>query len=113
MATFYIFPSRHLLGQRFSDAITALFPGKRLTPWDWPDLAETLTALMTAQGDTCVVYREDLDEALTLRDALTHHFGASADDDIIEVHLPLGLANASYQRWEGMAPREPAPAKAG
>ncbi len=100
MATFYIFPSRHLLGQRFSVALASLFPGKRHSPWDWPDLAESLSALVTAQGNACVVYREDIDESLNLRDALTLHFGASADDEIIEVHFPLGMTKAHYQHWE-------------
>ena len=42
MATFYVLPSRHLLGQRFSELLAATFPGVRDTPWDWPDLAESL-----------------------------------------------------------------------
>ncbi len=103
MATFYIFPSRHLLGQRFSDTLASLFPGHRHTPWDWPDLAESLASLVTAQGDACVVYREDLDETLSLRVDLTLHFGANADDEIIEVQFPLGLAKAHYQHWASEA----------
>ena len=55
---------------------------------------------MTAQGNACVVYREDIDESLNLRDALTLHFGASADDEIIEVQFPLDLTKAHYQHWE-------------
>src|SRR5437870_1951240 len=50
MAIFYVLPSRHILGQRFSEVLTSLFPYARNTSWDWPDLAESIAGLVEAQG---------------------------------------------------------------
>jgi len=91
MATFYVLSSRHLLGQRFSEMLSALFPGVRSTPWDWPELAELLAALVEERTDAFIVYREDLDEKRSVKDALLRDFGAASDDQIIEVDAGLGL----------------------
>lgn len=99
MATFYVLPSRHLLGQRFSEMLTAIFPDARYTPWDWPDLAESLAEIAEGQGTAFVVYREDLDERLSVKDALMRSFGAAIDDDIVEVHFGAGLHQVMHQRW--------------
>ena len=87
MATFYVLPSRHLLGQRFSELLASFFPGTHYTPWDWPDLAESLAALVEAPGVAHVVYREDLDERLSVKDALMRDFGAALEDEIIEIQF--------------------------
>src|SRR5438445_614923 len=84
MSTFYVLPSRHLLGQRFGEVLTALFPATQYSPWDWPDLAEWLAALIESQADAHVVYREDLDEHLSVKDSLLRDFGAEIHDEIIE-----------------------------
>lgn len=84
MATFYVIPSRHLLGQRYGDFLTALFPGVQFTRSDWPDLAATLATLIELQGGY-VIFRDDLDDELSAKDALMRDFGASADDEVIEV----------------------------
>jgi hypothetical protein len=91
MATFYVLSSRHVLGQRFSEMLSALFPGVRSTPWDWPELAELLAALVEDRTDAFIVYREDLDEARGVREALLRDFGAGADDQIVEIDVGLGL----------------------
>jgi hypothetical protein len=99
MATFYVLPSRHLLGQRFGELLTSLFPGMSDTPWDWPDLAESLAALVEARGDGFVVYREDLDDDLSVKDALLRNFGAELQDEIIEIQFGPGLNQFLHQRW--------------
>ena len=99
MATFYVLPSRHLLGQRYSELLTSLFPGVRHTPWDWPDLAESLAALVESQCDAHVVYREDLDEKLSVRDSLIRHFGADLSDAIVEIQFGMGLNQFLHQQW--------------
>ena len=96
MATFYVLPSRHQLGQRFGELLTALFPG---THWDRPDLAEALAALIDSQGDAHVVYREDLDERMSVKDSLLRHFGAELNDEIIEIQFGAGLSQFLHQRW--------------
>jgi len=99
MATFYVLPSRHQLGQRFGEFLQALFPGAPYTTWDWPDLADSLARLVEANGDAFVVHREDLDEALSVRDSLLRQFGAALDDAIIEVEFGPGLYQFLHQRW--------------
>jgi hypothetical protein len=99
MATFYVLPSRHLFGQRFSELLASLFPGTSHTPWDWPDLAESLAALVEVQGSAHIVYREDLDEHLSVKDSLIRHFGAALDDEIIEIQFGAGLTQFFHQRW--------------
>jgi len=90
MATFYVLSSRHQLGQRFSEMLAAIFPGVRSTPWDWPELAELLAALVEERTDAVIVYREDLDENRSVKDALLRDFGAASEDQIIEVDPGLG-----------------------
>jgi hypothetical protein len=99
MATFYILPSRSLFGQRMGEVFSSLFPGTQYTPWDWPDLAESLAGMIEAQAGAVVVYREDLDETLSVKDALLAHFGAELDDDIIEIHFGPGLNQFLHQQW--------------
>ena len=108
MATFYVLPSRHLLGQRFSELLTSLFPDMQYTPWDWPDLAESLAGLVEAQADAHVVYREDMDEMLSAKDAVLRHFGAALDDEIIEIQFGAGLTQFLHQRWAQEPIRQPA-----
>jgi len=108
MATFYVLPSRHLLGQRFGELLTSLFPDMQYTPWDWPDLAESLAGLVEAQADAHVVYREDMDENLSAKDALLRHFGAALDDEIIEIQFGAGLTQVLHQRWAQETMRKPA-----
>ena len=90
MATIYVLPSRHQLGQHFSEWLASLFPGVEYTPWDWPDLAESLAASIEEHAEAHVVYREDMDESLTVRDDLMRQFGAGSDDEIIETQLGFG-----------------------
>jgi len=99
MATFYVLPSRHLLGQRYGEILTSLFPDLRLTPWDWPELAESLAAVIEAQGEACVVYREDMAEHLSVKESLLREFGATLEDEIIEIQFGAGLTQFLHQRW--------------
>jgi hypothetical protein len=108
MATFYVLPSRHLLGQRFGELLTSVFPDLRYTPWDWPDLAESLAGLVEAQADAHIVYREEMDEKLSAKDALLRHFGAALEDEIIEIQFGAGLTQFLHQRWAQETMRMPA-----
>jgi hypothetical protein len=92
MATFYVLPSRHLLGQRFSELLATIFPGTYYAHWDWPDLAESLAGFVETASDAYVVYREDLNDDMNLKDALVRDFGAAQDDEFIEVQLDTAVA---------------------
>ena len=106
MATFYVLPSRHLLGQRFGELLSSLFPGVSCTQWDWPDMAESLASLVEGRGDAFVVYREDLDDHLSVKDALLRNFGADLQDEIIEIQFGPGLNQFLHQRWASEALRK-------
>src|SRR4051794_33823094 len=87
MATFFVLPSRQVLGQRFGEMVSAIFPCRPKSSWDWPDLAETLAEVVERQGNAYVVYREDLDDDLGVKDSLLRDFGAALDDEIIEIQF--------------------------
>jgi hypothetical protein len=108
MATFYVLPSRHLLGQRFGEILTAMFPDVQPTPWDWPDLAGELASIIEGQGDAFVVFREDLDERISVKDALLRDFGAALDDEIVEVQFGAALHEVLHQRWANESIRKAA-----
>lgn len=99
MATFYVLPSRNLFGQRFGELFGSLFPGTQYSPWDWPELAESLAGLVEGHADAHLVYREDLDEQISVKDALLQHFGADVDDEIIEIQFGPGLNQFFHQPW--------------
>ncbi len=107
MATFYVLPPRHLVGQRFGDLLISLFPGTRFNREDWPELAEILTRSIQGQG-AYIVYREELDDDLSVRDALLRDFGAALDDDIIEVRFGPGLAQFIHECWANESLRKAA-----
>jgi hypothetical protein len=100
MATFYVLPSRHQFGQRLGDLLSSVFPGTRYTPWDWPELAESLAALIEDRSDAFIVFSEDLDDQLSVKDAVDRDFGAVSGDAILEIDLgatvyPLHIAGAA------------------
>jgi hypothetical protein len=99
MATFYVLPSRDQLGERCGELLGSMFPGIRHTPWDWPDLAESLVGLIEDQADAHVVFREDFDDGLSVRDSLLRDFGAELSDEIIEVHFGPALHQFLHQPW--------------
>jgi len=99
MATFHVLPSRDLVGQRISEILTSFLPGLQHSPWDWPDLAESLAGWVASSSGNHVVYREDLDEEASVKEALTRDFGAALEDEIIEVHLGPGLSQFLHTRW--------------
>jgi hypothetical protein len=108
MTTFYVLPSRQLLGQRFGEMITAMFPRAQPTPWDWQDLAAALATLVECQADAIVVFREDLDERISVKDALVRDFGAGLSDDIVEVQFGAGLHQVAHQHWSNDGVRDAA-----
>jgi hypothetical protein len=99
MATFYVMPSRRVLGQRFADMLSAIGPGAKFVPSDWPELAETLAGVLQQQRDVHVVFREDLDEEMSVKDSLVQHFGADLKDEIVEVRFGADLHHILHQRW--------------
>jgi hypothetical protein len=98
VSTFYLLPSRPLLGERFAACLTEFFPGLK---WDgryWSALADTLAAVAADQPDVFVVYRDDLPDGEDAATALADGFGAAAGDEVIEI-VPGEPPTLSARRW--------------
>ncbi len=100
MSTFYILPSRPLVGQRFAEFLQTIFPGQQWPREQWRDLAEVLGAEMAHRVDAYVVYGEDIPEGVALDAAMTRDFGAAPGDEIVEVALGGRLAVLTARRWK-------------
>jgi hypothetical protein len=100
MATFYILPSRSLLGQRFAEFLASVFPGLDWQRPEWRDLAEQLGANVPLQTDVYVVYREDLADNADVDRSLLRDFGAEFGDTVVEVSLGgrLAILTARHRR---------------
>ncbi len=103
MATFYVLPSRHQLGQRCNEWLATLLPGVAWPRSDWPQLAELLVSAVQDRPGFFVVFREDGDDRLPLRLMLARDFGAEPGDDVVEIGMP-GAGR------ESVAVRQPAAA---
>ena len=99
MSTFYVLPARPVLGQRFAELLTALFPGTVWPREDWHDLAEALGAAALSQADAYIVYAEDLPVGPSLECGLIECFGAEPGDEVIEVRPGTGLTEIAVQKW--------------
>jgi hypothetical protein len=109
MSTFYVLPSRSLLGQRFAEFLETVFPGLDWQRPQWRDLAELLGANVPQHPDVYVVYREDLPDNALLDESLMRDFGAEAGDEVVEVALGGRLAILTARRWRlGQASRQAA-----
>ena len=97
MSTFYVMPSRLLVGRLFGEFLTSLFPGLEWSTADWSDLVEALGAAVRFQPGVYVLFREDLtceDTALSL----VQDFGAESGDQVIEVEA--GEDGPSVRYWQ-------------
>jgi hypothetical protein len=99
MSTFYILPSRSLLGQRFAEFLQNVFPGRIWSREEWRDLAELLGGDTFRHADTFVIYREDMPEGVALNETLRHDFGAGAGDEAVEIALGGRLGILTTRRW--------------
>ncbi len=99
MSTFYVLPSRHLLGRQFAQVLGTLFPGLTWPSTTWPDLAEVLGGTALAHLDVYVVYRDDLPDGVAPEEALASSCGAEPGDDVVEVLPGSTLGDVSTRRW--------------
>ena len=108
MATFYVLPSRPLVGRRVAESLGKLFPGLAWGAADWPDLAELIGATVMGRPDVYVLYREDVPDGMALGDALMQEFGAEPGDEVVEVALGARLSEVGLRRWQAGAEVRPA-----
>ncbi len=99
MSTFYLLPSRPILGERFARYLTTFFPGLDWTVAAWPDLADTLGALASGQPNVYVVYGEELPTGENPTGALATAFGAETGDEVIEIQPGNQPGELVAHRW--------------
>ncbi len=87
MSTFYVLPSRAVLGSRLATFLKELLPGVQMGTEDWEDMADELIGTVVQAEESYVIYRDDLPEGVALADALAAGFGVEPGDAIIEVKL--------------------------
>lgn len=100
MSTFYVLPSRPLVGQRFAEFLQIVFPGQQWSREQWRDLAEVLGCEVAQRTDTYVIYREDVPDGVALEHAIIDDFGAVPGDQVVEVALGGRLAGLATRRWK-------------
>src|SRR5262245_44821855 len=98
MSTFYVMPSRPLLGRLFGEFLTSFFPGLQWNEDDWPDLGEALGAAARIQPELYVLFREDLATDDDVAACLVRDFGAEPGDQIIEVEARSDGPSVRY--WQ-------------
>jgi len=100
VSTFYLLPSRPLLGERVATFLNLAFPGSEWPSACWTGLADVLSELATMHEDVFVVYSEDLPAGMDTDHALADVFGAEPGDWVIEVRAESCEAAPPARRWQ-------------
>lgn len=82
MSKFYILPPRHLVGERFAQFLSSVFPGLQWDESVWPDLADALATAAGSHPEIFVLHQEDLGSPGEL--SLVEDYGAQPGDAVIE-----------------------------
>lgn len=99
MATFYLMPPRPLLGRKFGEFLSGMFPDQRWESSDWADLAEALAGAAEGHAGVYVVFAEDLADDAPNVAALRRDFGAETGDDVVEVKPTRIPTEWNVNRW--------------
>lgn len=99
MSTFYLLPSRPVLGERFANLLRTLFPGLDWSSGDWTRLAESVCLAAVHQPDVFVVYGEDFPDDEDAVTVLTDVYGAEAGDEVIEISMGDRPGESTSRRW--------------
>ena len=100
MSVFYVLPPRPLLAEHFTDYLRPLFPGLDFAPPARLNLTEVLAAAATCHPDVFVVFREELPDGETTRQALQDGFGAEEGDEVVEVRAGNRPGELMARRWQ-------------
>jgi hypothetical protein len=104
VSTFYLLPSRPILGERFAGYLQLLFPGLDWGTAAWPDLAELLGAAAARHRDVYVIYGEELPPGEDPNQILAEGFGAAAGDLVIQITPGSTPGDVTTRRWRVQAP---------
>jgi hypothetical protein len=100
MSTFYLLPSRPLLGDRIAGFLHPLLPG---LDWDCDtrvNLVEAVVAAAQIHDGVYVVHREDLPADVPLPQALADGFGAEPGDEVVEIRPGRQAGELTSKRWK-------------
>ena len=98
MATFYVLPSRPLLGGRLATFLRQLLPGVSWSHDHWAGLADDLLAAALDDADVYLVYRDELPDDVPVEASLAAAYGAEPGDEIVEISLGQGSKPATATR---------------
>jgi hypothetical protein len=107
VSTFYLLPSRPVVGQRFARYLGRLFPGLEWAAADWNELGDLLVALVARRPDVFVIYGEELPSGADPARALAEAFGAEAGDVVVEIQPAADASHIATRTWELDPGRDP------
>lgn len=99
MSVFYVLPPRPLLAEQFAAYLRSFFPGLDWNPATRLNLTEALTAAGSCHPDVYVVFREELPDGESTRQALIDGFGAEEGDEVVEVRAGGRPGDFLSRRW--------------
>jgi hypothetical protein len=99
MSVFYVLPPRPLLAEHVAAYLRGFFPGLDWSPATRLNLTEALAAAGTCHPDVYVVFREELPEGESTRQALVDGFGAEEGDEVVEVRAGGRPGELTSRRW--------------
>ena len=95
MSTFYVLPSREVLGGRLAGVLQSVLPGLETRYPNATELADILVEMAETHNDVFVVFREDLTGSIDILDSLQDIFGAGDGDTVVEIDNVAGENNVS------------------
>jgi hypothetical protein len=107
VSTFYLLPSRPVVGERFARYLGGLFPGLEWAAADWNELGDLLGALAARRPDVFVIYGEELPPGADPAHTLAEGVGAEAGDVVVEIQPAADARHVTAQTWQFDPDRDP------
>jgi hypothetical protein len=89
VATFYLLPSRPVVGEALAWFLQDWLPGLPRLDEKWAALADAVQLAASQRADVFLIFREDLPDDVEAEQALVDGFGAEPGDEIIEWRLAM------------------------
>ena len=99
MSTFYLLPPRPFLAEYLADHLRHVLPGLEWDGVPQADLTGLVDRAAAGHADVYLVYREDLPDDEDPARALADGFGATPDDEVIEVRAGSRPGELTAWRW--------------
>jgi hypothetical protein len=99
MSTFYLLPSRPMVGKYLVENLKPLLTSLLWTDNQLSELAEILESAVDLHPDVFVIYRDELPEGEISARALADGFGVEPNDVVIDVQLGKTASERTTQHW--------------